>query len=100
MAIALPKASGQKNGMTIMTNQEIERRIKEILSKKLGVELPKISMESRLAEDLGLDSFGAVELMFEIEEAFGLKIPDSDVENVRTVKDITAYVAMWLEKRK
>ncbi|MGA2444554.1 MAG: acyl carrier protein [Opitutaceae bacterium] len=82
-----------------MTNQEIEQKVKEILSKKLAVELNGINPQSRLALDLGVDSFGAVELMFEIEEAFGLKMPDSDFEHVRTVKDIVVYVATWLEKQ-
>ncbi len=82
-----------------MTNQEIEAKIRRILAKKLGVAEDKITSESRLAEDLGVDSFGAIELMFEIEEAFGLKIPDSEIEHVRRVKDITEYVATWLAKQ-
>jgi acyl carrier protein len=82
-----------------MSNQEIEQKVKEILSKKLDIELDKITPETRLAEDLGLDSFGAVELMFELEEAFALKIPDSDIEQVRKVKDIYDYLATWLEKK-
>jgi acyl carrier protein len=82
-----------------MTNQEIEQKVKEILSKKLDVEPGKIALETRLAEDLGVDSFGAVELMFEIEEAFGLKIPDSEIEHVRRVGDIVTYLQGWLEKQ-
>lgn len=81
-----------------MTHQEIEQKVKEILAKKFNAEPDKIRPESRLAEDLGVDSFGAVELMFEVEEAFGLKIPDSDIEHVRTVNDIVAYLATWIEK--
>lgn len=81
-----------------MTDQEIEEKVKEILSKKPHVELNKINPETRLAEDLGLDSFGAVELMFELEEAFGLKIPDSDIEQVRKVKEIVVHLATWLNK--
>jgi len=83
----------------MMTNQQIEGKIKEILAKKLGIGEETIASDSRLAEDLGVDSFGAIELMFEIEEAFGLKIPDSDIEHVRRVNDITAYVATWLAKQ-
>ena len=67
-----------------------------ILAKRLGIEPGNISGESRLAEDLGIDSFGAVELMFEIEEAFGLKIPDSDIMGVRSVNDIVGYLEGWL----
>ena len=81
-----------------MTNQEIDLKVRDILAKKLGVGIEMISGDSRLAEDLGVDSFGAVELMFEIEEAFALKIPDSDIEHVRSVKDIVVYLDGWLNK--
>ncbi len=54
--------------------------------------------ETRIAEDLGVDSFGSVELMFEIEEAFGLEIPDGDIMHVRSVKDITAYLEAWFSR--
>ena len=81
-----------------MTHQEIEQKVKEILSKKFNAAPEKIRPETRLVEDLGVDSFGAVELMFELEEAFGLKIPDSDIGQVRTVNDIVVYLAVWTEK--
>ena len=81
-----------------MTEQIFEQKVREILSKKLHVELNEIKLETRLAEDLGLDSFGAVELMFEIEEAFGLQIPDSDIEHVRTVRDVVVYLVTWSGK--
>jgi len=78
-----------------MNTQEIEQRIIALLAKKLEVDSSKITAETRLAEDLGVDSFGAVELMFEIEEAFGLKIPDSEIEHVRKVSDITGYIVKY-----
>jgi acyl carrier protein len=81
-----------------MTNQEIEQKVRELLAKKFDIAPDKISLESRLAEDLGVDSFGAVEMMFEIEEAFGLKIPDSEIEHVRKVNDIVVYLRDWLDK--
>jgi acyl carrier protein len=81
-----------------MPNPEIERKVKEILAKKLDRKVEDIHGTSRLAEDLGVDSFGTVEIMFEIEEAFALQIPDSDIEPVRTVDDIVAYLQGWLDK--
>jgi acyl carrier protein len=81
-----------------MTNQEIEQKVKELLSKKFDIEISKITSESRLAQDLGVDSFGAVELMFELEETFGLKIADSDIDGIRKVNDIVVYLATWLNK--
>jgi acyl carrier protein len=81
-----------------MTNSEIEQKVKEILSKKFNVEMSKIGGKTRLAEDLGVDSFGAVELMFELEESFGLHIPDSDIENIRSVDEIVLYLRNWLDQ--
>ena len=82
-----------------MTNQEIEQKVKELLSKKFDIDIAKIKSDSRLAQDLGVDSFGAVEMMFELEETFGLKIADSDVDGIRRVNDIVVYLAAWLKKQ-
>jgi acyl carrier protein len=81
-----------------MTNEDIDLKVRKILSKKLNVELSRINPDTRLAEDLGVDSFAAVELMFDLEEEFGLEIPDSDIKNVRCVRDIVAYLDTWLNK--
>ncbi len=78
-----------------MNDDSVEQKVREVLAKKLSVEPGQIQGDTRLAEDLGLDSFGGVELMFEIEEAFGLKIADSDIQQVRTVNDIVAYIVHW-----
>ena len=83
----------------MMTPLEIELKVKEIISKKFGVPLDTINAETRLVEDLKIDSFGAVELMFELEEMFGLSISDSDIQRVRTVKDIVGYLSEWLAKQ-
>jgi len=82
-----------------MTPPEIELKVKEIISRKFGAPLGTINPETRLVEDLKVDSFGAVELMFELEEAFGLSIPDSDIQRVLCVKDIVGYLSEWLEKQ-
>ena len=81
-----------------MTIPEIQQKVIAIVAQKLSADPLKISGETRLADDLGVDSFGAVELMFEIEEAFNLKIVDSEIAHVRTVNDIVTYLVSWLEK--
>jgi acyl carrier protein len=82
-----------------MTQPETERKVKEILARKLDRKIEEIRGDSRLAEDLGVDSFGTVEIMFDIEEAFSLQIPDTDIEPVRTVDDIVTYLQGWLDKQ-
>jgi acyl carrier protein len=82
-----------------MPNPDIESKIKELLARKLDRKVEDIRGDSRLAEDLGVDSFGTVELMFEIEEAFGLQIPDTDIEPVRTVNDIVVYLQGYMDQQ-
>ena len=82
-----------------MNHADIELKVREIISRKFSVPLDTIGAESRLIEDLHLDSFGAVELMFELEEEFNLKIADSDIERVRSVNQVVEYLEEWLLKK-
>jgi len=76
-----------------MTYSEVEATVKEILAKQLSMEAAKINLESRLVEDLGVDSFGSVEIAFELEEKFEIKIPDAALYEAKTVKNIVDYIA-------
>jgi len=76
-----------------MTYAEIDTTVKEILAKQLSMEPSGIKSDARLSEDLGLDSFASVEVVFELEEKFALKIPDSALYEAKIVKDIVDYVA-------
>ncbi len=76
-----------------MTYAEVEATVKGILAKQLSMEAGKINLDSRLVEDLGIDSFGSVEIAFELEEKFGLKIPDAALYEAKLVKDIVNYIA-------
>jgi len=80
-----------------MAYGEIEATVKEILAKQLTMEVGKIGLDSRLVEDLGLDSFGSVEVAFELEEKFDIKIPDAALYEAKTVKNIVDYIASQKE---
>ena len=76
-----------------MTYGEIEATVKEVLGKQLTMDVGKINLDSRLVEDLGIDSFGSVEVAFELEEKFNIKIPDAALYEAKTVKNIVDYIA-------
>jgi len=76
-----------------MAYGEIEATVKDVLAKQLTMEAGRINLESRLVEDLGIDSFGSVEVAFELEEKFDLKIPDTALYEAKTVKNIVDYIA-------
>ena len=82
-----------------MTYAEVEVIVKEVLGKQLTMDLAKINLESRLVEDLGLDSFGSVEVAFELEEKFDIKIPDAALYDAKTVKNIVDYIASQKEAK-
>lgn len=63
-------------------------RIKSIIAEKADIEAASIQLDSRLVDDLGLDSLALVELMLAFEESFELEISEQDTEKLRTVKDV------------
>ncbi len=70
----------------------LEDKVKEIISKQLGVSQAEIKPESSFVEDLGADSLDTVELVMAFEEAFGIEIPDEDAEKISKVKDAIEYI--------
>ena len=78
----------------------IKNKVIQILADKLDIELEKIKPESKLIEDLGMDSFGAIEMAFALEEEFKLKIPEADLEGVNSVSDIINYLKYKNEEHK
>ncbi len=70
----------------------IATRIRTALAQHLKRDASKIHPEDDLREDLGLDSLAMIELLFKIEEAFDLEIPNDDLSKITTVGDVVAYV--------
>lgn len=82
-----------------MEYAEIEQKVKEIFSSQLNIDIAKITIDSHLFKDLNMDSFGAIETVFALEEKFDLKIPEADIDKAKTIKDIVDHVARQLEKK-
>ncbi len=66
----------------------IEQRVKEILHMRLGMPSEQILTESRLVEDLGMDSLDAVELAIAMERAFDISISEHRIAGLKTVADV------------
>lgn len=70
----------------------IEAQVKEVLAEKLNFPIEKIGLTSQLEKDLCMDSFGAIEMMFELEERFAIKIEEEDMKSIKTVQDVLNYI--------
>ena len=67
-------------------------KVKDIIIDKLGVEEEKINKEASFVDDLGADSLDTVELIMQLEEEFGVEIPDDDAEKITTVQAAVDYL--------
>ena len=67
-------------------------KVKEVIIDKLGVEEAKIVTEASFVDDLGADSLDTVELIMQLEEEFGLEIPDESAEKMTTVQSAVDYI--------
>lgn len=81
--------------MTIL--EEKIKKVKQIVSEKLGVDESKVIPEASFVEDLGADSLGNVELILELEHQFGIDIPDEEAQKIHTVQDAINYVTAKVE---
>ena len=78
--------------------RNLEKMVKEIISDKLDVNPKKVKAGSVLIGGLGMDSFGAVELIFELKDKFGIEIPEEDFRKIKTVNDVIEYISNKLSK--
>jgi acyl carrier protein len=75
-----------------MTREEIIAGLAEILEEVAGVDPADIAEEKSFTEDLDVDSLSMVEVVVAAEEKFGVKIPDDEVQNLKTVGDAADFV--------
>ncbi|HET6642278.1 MAG TPA: acyl carrier protein [Gaiellaceae bacterium] len=74
------------------SRDEVFERIKEVLVERLSVEEADITEEANFQEDLDADSLDLVEMIMELEDQFGIKIPDEDAQSIQTVGQAVDYV--------
>jgi acyl carrier protein len=70
---------------------EVAEKVIATLASVKRIPADKITLETNL-QDLGIDSLDVFSLLFELENAFKISIPDDDVRSIRTVNDIVEGV--------
>lgn len=66
----------------------LEARIIAVLKENLGMTTEEVNLESRLIEDLGVDSLDRIMIQAALEDEFSITINDEDFAGLRTVDDI------------
>ena len=79
-----PAAAGQETS-------EVTRRVLQIIADNQKKDISLVTTESSF-EELGIDSMDAVNIVFEIENQFSVNVPDEEMKNIRSVRDIVEGV--------
>ncbi|MGH3655590.1 MAG: acyl carrier protein [Micromonosporaceae bacterium] len=75
-----------------MSQDELVTGLAEILEEVAGVSPDDVTEDKSFTDDLDVDSLSMVEVVVAAEEKFGVKIPDDEVQNLKTVGDAVAYI--------
>lgn len=71
-----------------MTKQEMFDRLSEILQETFSIDPERIRPESRLYEDLDIDSIDAVDLIVKLKPLVGKRLQPDAFKSVRTLQDV------------
>lgn len=71
-----------------MVFEQVKESLAEILSKDVDM----IDMDTKLVDDLGVDSIDSVELIMAVEEVYDITVPEEDAMAVKTVGDVVEYI--------
>lgn len=67
-------------------------KVRKLIALQLKVSEDKITMESRIKDDLGADSVDILQLLMTLEDEHGIEIPDEKLVRFNTVGDIVEYL--------
>jgi acyl carrier protein len=102
--IGRKKRSAQEFGDTFFAGPqaEIAGHTREMLSRHFQLDLSRLHPDDRFTEDLQLpelDSLAVVNLVTEIEQTFGIRIPEHEAARLNTVRALVLFVASALDRR-
>ncbi len=67
-------------------------KIQAMLAEALNLPIEKVTPDAKIVDDLGADSLDVVELLSQLEEEYGIIIPDDEAENLATVADVAKII--------
>jgi len=73
----------------VMKQDEVYRRIQTVVGDSLGVDENLVTIDARLAEDLGAESIDYLDIAFHLEKAFGITIAASELMLTNVASDPT-----------
>jgi acyl carrier protein len=75
-----------------MTQQEILAGLAEIVNEIAGIPAADVEIDKSFIDDLDLDSLTMVEVATSAEDKFGVRIPDENLKDLKTVRDAVDFI--------
>jgi acyl carrier protein len=75
-----------------LSDQEILSGLGKIIEEIAGVPAADVTPDKSFVDDLDIDSLSMVEIAVAAQDEFGVEIPDDELKNLKTVKDVVVYV--------
>ena len=70
------------------TKEEVADAVREVFKTALKIEPEKLQPDTKLVDDLSLDSLDMVEVVYELEDRFDVQIPEDRIESIRTFQQV------------
>jgi acyl carrier protein len=83
----------------VKTKEEAVEAIKSVLVEEFECDAETLTPESRLFEDLDLDSIDAVDLVVRLQNQTGLKVKAEDFKSIRTIGDVADVVLRLMNEQ-
>ena len=74
------------------TQTGTQAKVIALLASQLSRDAAKIKMTDRIIEDLGADSLDIVTMLMNLEDTYGITIPDDDAMELKTVEELVKYL--------
>lgn len=71
----------------------IEQKVIDTIAKQLNKSADEISVDNDIVKDLGADSLDVVEMLMNLEEEYGITVPEEEAVNIKTVADVVAVIS-------
>jgi acyl carrier protein len=75
-----------------VSEKEILDGLAEIIDDIVGIDKSEVTPEKNFIDDLDIDSLSMVEIAVAAQDKFGVEIPDDELRNLKTVKDVINFV--------
>ncbi len=74
------------------SKSDIQADLATIVEEIAGVPADDVQVDKEFVADLDVDSLSMVEIVVAAEEKFGVRIPDDQVKNLKTVGDAVDFI--------